>query len=191
MIVSGSNENEVFEKAPEGNHIARCYSVVNLGLVEVGGQYPGLKHKMRWSFELCEEKMADGRPFSVSEHLTASLSSKATLTSRLISWRGRPFTEDELQGFNLKNVLGVPCLVNVVHNTKGEKTYVNIAGISPLPKSMNAPELQNPHLHWDFGMPKDTLPDWLKLRIGDNPSEQPPEPASITSESDFDDDIPF
>ncbi len=172
MLVKNTGEGD-FEQAPEGNHVARCYSVVNLGLVEQGGQYPGIKHKLRWSFELCNEKMSDGRPFSVSEHLTASLGSKAILHQRLVSWRGKPFTSDELEGFDLRNVLGHPCLINVVHNKSkdGTKTYTNVAGITPLPKGMDAPPLINELLYFDFDRPVETLPEWLQKMIGENPDK--------------------
>jgi hypothetical protein len=81
-------------------------------------------------------KMDDGRPLTISKRYTLSLSEKASLRADLEAWRGRAFTEDELQGFDLKALLGVYGLLNVTHSTKGDKTYSNVAGISPLPKAM-------------------------------------------------------
>lgn len=56
----------------------------------------------------------------------------------LESWRGKPFTPEELAGFDLKNVLGLSCFVGVVHETKGDKTYANLASVMKLPKGMPA-----------------------------------------------------
>ena len=189
MIVSANGDGD-FELAPAGNHVARCYAVINLGMVEQGGKYPGIYHKARLSFELCSEHMKDGRPFSVSEHLTASLSSKSRLHQRLVGWRGKGFTADELEGFNLKNVLGAPCMLNVVHtpSADGQKTYVNIAGISPVPKGLEVPELVNDQLYFDFDRSIEDLPEFLRKMIGDKPGA--PQPAAPVDD-DYEDDIPF
>jgi len=51
--------------------------------------------------------------------------------------RGRPFSFDELVGFDLENLIGVACALNIVAKTsKKGKVFSNIAGIMPLPKSM-------------------------------------------------------
>ena len=44
------------------------------------------------------------------------------------AWRGRAFTPGELMGFDLANVVGVPCMVSIVH-ASGRKggTFANVA----------------------------------------------------------------
>lgn len=188
MSLIAKQTGEDFEIAPAGNYAARCYQMVELGIREKGGMYPGEAHQMRWAFEI-DERMRDGRPFSVSEILTISLSSKAKLRDRLKSWRGRDFTEAELAGFDLKNVVGAPCLINVVHNESGGKTYANIASITPLPKGMAAPELQNDKLVWEFGDDESLLPEWIRKMLGRDPREATYK-ESLVPADDYDD-VPF
>ncbi len=178
-----------FEISPAGNYAARCYQMVELGIREKGGMYAGEAHQMRWSFEI-NETMSDGRPFSVSEILTISLGKKAKLRDRLKSWRGRDFTDTELAGFDLKNVVGAPCMINVVHNESAGKTYANIASITPLPKGMQAPELVNEKLVWEFGDDESRLPEWLRKMLGRDP-RQPAYSDNVIPMHDDDDDIPF
>jgi len=187
-----------FELAPAGNHVARCYSVVDMGLQERSFQgVTNHKQIVRISWELCNEPMADGRPFSVSASYTLSLSEKSNLRRDLQSWRGRAFTEEELRGFDLFTILGVPAMVNVVHETKGDRTYANVAGITPLPKGMVAPELQNEILRFSLDdndeLAFNRLPEWLQKKI--NLRRQTPgavHDSGPPTASDFpDDDIPF
>ncbi len=190
-LTAKRTEHADFEICPAGNYAARCYSMIDLGICAKGGAYPGESHQMRWAFEL-SETMADGKPFSISEKLTVSLHEKARLYQRLISWRGRAFTDEELEGFDLKKVAGAPCLINVVHTKSkdGAKTYANIASISPLPKGMQAPELVNPKLVWEFGDDESRLPDWARKMLGRDPNE-PAYSDNVIPMHDDDDDIPF
>jgi hypothetical protein len=69
--------------------------------------------------------MADGRPFSASKKYTASLHENATLHKDLKSWRGRSFTEAEVKGFELSNVLGVTCEIEIIEYGTEGKTAVD------------------------------------------------------------------
>jgi hypothetical protein len=78
--------------------------------------------------------MDDGRPFVVSSYYTLSLSPSSTLRAILEQWRNRPFTLDELNGFDLKNILGQFCMVSIL-NQKGNdgKNYCKVQSVSPVP----------------------------------------------------------
>jgi hypothetical protein len=80
------------------------------------------------------------KPYTASKFYTLSLSSKASLTADLESWRSLPFTPDELKEFDLDNILGKPCQINVIHKKVSGKTYANIIGVLPLSKGMMKPE---------------------------------------------------
>ena len=85
------NDSKVYQIVPAGNHLAVCFSVVDLGTQEI--EYQGeikRQHKIRISWELVDELMEDGRPFVVSQKYTLSSFEKATLMQHLNSWRGRP-----------------------------------------------------------------------------------------------------
>jgi len=130
-----------YTPAPEGTHIARCVRVIDLGTQKGSQQYPDAKHKVLIAWELCEERTEyEGvmTPILVSKRYTLSLHKKAGLRHDLESWRGRPFTAEELDGFDLVKVLGHPCMITIVHapSADGSRTYANIKAVTSVPKSM-------------------------------------------------------
>lgn len=130
-----------FAPAPAGAHLARCYRIIDLGtqVSHWQGQERAAK-KVLLSWELPDAKIPDGKlagqPFSISERFTAYLGEKMRLRAVLEAWRGRQFTKEERDGFNLENILGKPCYLNVVHASNNGKTYANIASIMPVPNGM-------------------------------------------------------
>lgn len=189
------------EKPPEGAHISRCYRIVDLGTVlgEFKGK-PKESRKLLITWELCSEMMSDGRPFSISKRYTASLSEKAILRGDLKSWRGRDFTAEELECFDLKAVLGKPCMLNIVHEKRdGGEVYANVTAIMPLPGGVTAPPLVNPivHVSLDEEFDRaafDTLSDGLKEAISKSPEYK--ELMARAGSGDAggaadDDDVPF
>ena len=159
-----------YQPTPAGNHVAVCYQMIDLGQ-QYNEKYDTWQHKIQIGWELSNELMEDGRPFVVSSRYTASFNEKAILRRDLESWRGRPFTDAELAGFDLKNILGKACMVNVVHNTKGEKTYANVKSVAALPKGMPSPEQINDTVLFelgDQGFDQDAfaaLPEWMRNTI--------------------------
>ena len=202
------NADANFVPPPEGNHLAVCYRVIDLGTQQI--EWNGaLKHqrKVMLSWELPEEKMSDGQPFSVHQRYTLSSSDKATLRQHLESWRGRAFTEADFgpNGFNIRKVIGVPCMLAIIHATKNGRTYGNIRAIAKLPKGMSAPKPVNTPIYFSLDPPEydealfaslsDGLrvvimrsPEYQQLRrqpTGEPPVEDAPPPR------DLDDEIPF
>jgi hypothetical protein len=49
------------------------------------------------------------------------------------------FTDQELQAFDLESLLSVPCLLNIIHESRAGSTFANVAGVMRLPKNMTAP----------------------------------------------------
>ena len=125
-----------------GTFTARCIALIDLGTQRT--TYEGeakSAHKLLLQFEITDpdNRRADGEPFTVSKRFTASLHAKAALRGFLEAWRGRPFTPEELRGFDLKTLLGVPCLLGIVHSSKEGRTFANISSCMRLPKGMAAP----------------------------------------------------
>lgn len=204
-----------FEAAPAGTHVARLYRIVDLGTQT--GEFQGKttrNRKLLLTFELLgEDRMSDGRPFSVSRRFTASLGEKAALRAFLESWRGRKYTPEELrQGLDLGRLLGQCGLLNCVESERNGKTYINIASVSPLPKGMPRPDGENPPVMFDLAAPDwdlfGDLSEGLQAAIMESPEYQAlttaapaPVPASPAAPAgapapagqgaDFDDDIPF
>lgn len=138
-----SNENGIFVRdgknfvpAPEGDHNAVCVDVVDLGLCMTPW---GEKPKIRIVWELPECLMEDGRPFIVNNRYSPSLDDRSNLKKHLVAWRGKKFTEDELRGFNLENLIGASCKLIIQHSTNPQgKTYANVEAIVKSTKKMEA-----------------------------------------------------
>lgn len=140
-----------YKRVPAGSHIARCFSIADLGTHTTNGQYgEQTNRKIRLAWEIFGEDEnnepltveVDGKemPMTINKTYTLSLGEKATLRKDLSAWRGRDFTPEELKAFDLRNVLGVYCMLNVTTSETNGKTYSNVAGISPLHKSMTKPD---------------------------------------------------
>lgn len=173
IIAKASGGN--FIPAPEGTHSAVCVDVVDLGLLEVKWKNETkIQHKVKVVWQI-EEEMQDGKPFLVSKRYTLSLHEKAGLRKDLESWRGRAFSEEELKGFDVENLLNVPCLLNVVHNGATGTIYANVSTIMRLPKSMQ------PIKGRDYVRVQDREPD-SRDKSGDGPAAA----WEVT-----DDDVPF
>lgn len=122
-------EEKTYELPPVGLHAGVCVDYIDEGFKPT--QF-GEKHKIRYVFQI-EEKNAKGYRFTVSAWFNLSMHENASLRQFLEQWRGRPFTEAEINrppGFDLESVIGVPCTLNLVHNESNGKTYANIASIS-------------------------------------------------------------
>ena len=158
-----------FPIAPAGTQVARCYQVIDLGHQKVEWQgeekwFP--KVLLTWEL-LGEEKMTDGRPFAVSNRFTLSLSKKSNLRPMLEAWRGKPFADEEAREFEVKNVLGAYCMLNVVHKESDEKVYANIAAVMALPKGMSKPTAVNPPLYFNIDLDDASkLPEWIQKVVG-------------------------
>jgi hypothetical protein len=121
VIVKGSE----FIPPPDGVQDAVCVDVVDLGMVE--GHW-GTKHKIKIVWELDALK-DDGTRHQVSKRYTASLHELSNLAKDLKSWRGKPFTPDELKGFDTEKIVGVPCQLVIVHTDKEGMVYGDVTTV--------------------------------------------------------------
>ena len=145
-------KEEGFKQVPAGTYPARCIKIIDLGTQH--GEYEGkeiVKKQVMITWELPTELIPDGdlkgKPYGVSMFFTASLSEKAKLRQILESWRGRAFTQEELAGFDLRNILGKPCMASVVHTEKGR---AKISAITSVPKGMTVPTAINELIFFDI-----------------------------------------
>ena len=190
---------------PVGNHLARCYRVIDLGTQKTtfkGEDKAQKKIMVVWELHGDDPEgnpmvTPDGRPLVVSKRFTPSLSPKATLRAFLVAWRGKQFDDDELQGFKMQNILDKWCMVNVTHDAGTDgKTFCNVSSISPVPaviKKAGLPEGSNPTVWFDIDEPDmetfNAFPDYLKKIIAKSPEWQKREMGGQPGLSDkFDDD---
>ncbi len=175
MPIIAENNGSNFTLIPAGNHIARCYEMIQIGtIVEQTGIYAGKEsHKVRLTWETPDEQHDFGKglqPFSISKEFTLSMNEKATLRKMLESWRGKAFTEDEARRFDVTKLLGKPCMLNVIHKKSNTgKEYADISSISTLPKNFECPAQVNPSRILSFDewneATFEALPDFLKTKI--------------------------
>lgn len=195
-----------FTPPPAGTHLAICYRVVDLGTQQTTYKgTPKIQHKIMLSWELPNETMEDGKPYVISQRYTWSSSEKARLRQDLESWRGVPFKDSDFGegGFDIRNILGKPCLLNIVHRVDGDKTYADIKTVSKIMKGMEVPALANPTVYLSldrkefnaevFGNLSDTLketirksPEYHETTSDGHVSEAPP-----ATRDELEDAIPF
>ena len=152
IIVSASESNS-YTPIEEGTYMAVCF-----GLIDTGDEYSEKFDKCSPKFMILWELVGagtitvDGREInrSVSQKYSRSLSPKSNLRKDLRAWRGREFTDDELKRFDMVNILGAPCQIQIINQTSNGKTYSNIAAIMNLPKGMPRPIPTQDIVHWDF-----------------------------------------
>ena len=130
-----------FTPAPEGLHPAACCDVLDLGMVDSAfGAKPTAE--IRWQLEIVNPDT--GARFVVRRRFTASLAPKANLRKVLETWRGRRFTEKELQGFDLERLLGIACQVQIMHHvTDDGRTYANVEAVIPFTGPGPVPAVSN------------------------------------------------
>ncbi len=121
---------KTFVPSPEGLHPAACVDAIDLGMVDTPF---GRKHRCRIVFEL-EARMEDGRPFIVSKTYTLSLHEKSALHKDLRSWRGYPFSPEELKGFDVERLIGVSCKLLITHVERDGTVYGNVTAITKAEK---------------------------------------------------------
>lgn len=205
-IYASAGDSKKFPVHPEGPVAARCTRIIDLGTQ--AGEYQGkpkVARKVLFVWESSEVNGDDageyaGKPLLITNRYTLSLGDKAALRKVLEGWRGRKFTKEELDRFDIKAVLGKPCLITIVHNNDGDKTYANISTLSQLPKQMTAPaavgELLLLSLDPEYFDQEvfDKLSDNLKETIAKSPEYQAikgGKPQTKSGPAIDDDDIPF
>ena len=156
----GNGDGGSFEPVSAGLHYALCYAVLDLGThPNTHPQAPqgATRHLVRIEWELPEELiemeaengLAVSMPKVIGKEYTLSLHKKAKLRQELESWRGQPFSKQELEGFDLKDIIGAPAMVQVVHvqSTKDpDRHFANVVTVTSTPKGTAIRELVHPEL---------------------------------------------
>lgn len=209
MAITATNNGTKRELIDAGNYVARCYQMIEIGTVDevILGQTKTLK-KVRIGWELpIELKVFDPakgeQPKVISKEFTLSLNEKATLRKTLASWRGKDFTEGEAKAFDITVLIGVPCMLNIIHKPSkdGSKVYEEIGSISPMPKGFECPAQINPSFlldYDDFQEEKfNALPDFIKDKMRNSVEfvkmKQPTEThvQGLGDREETNDDLPF
>lgn len=213
IYASDTGGSDDFKLVSPGMHPAVCDMMVDLGLQEQKSQLYGdsVKHQVYIRWQIPGERLEyekDGQkiegPMTIGAYYTNSLSEKANLRKVLQGWRGKEFTPEEAEKFDISVVLGKPCTLNVIHKTGGDgKVRAKIDSVGPLIKGLPAPILEGEPVLYDGG--EDDSPVWNKLRPWMHDAikrqVQPKSEGQSLQESyerqpsyadtDLDDDVPF
>lgn len=160
MIVF-ENSTSTFTPPDAGTYTAVMRAMIDLGTQSStfeGEAKSARKIMLKFEITDSDNRRSDGTAHTVSKRFTASLHERAALRKFLEAWRGRPFTPEELKGFDLAKLLGLPCLLGIVHQERDGKTFAGISSCMKLPKGMTAPPASEALEHWD--MSGSVPPDW-------------------------------
>lgn len=163
---------------------AGTYPAVCVGIVDLGYQYNQINkdyvEKVLLTWEIPSQRVqidGEDKPRWLSRDFTKSLHEKSALHKLLVSWRGRPFTEEELSPdkdgfvkFSVLDMLGDGCLLQVIVVDKEDGTKRNkITSAIGLPAGMDAPKTETPLIAFDIDTWDDevfdSLPAWVQDRI--------------------------
>ena len=155
-IVASEGSRKEFHLLPADTYQAVCNDVHDIGFQKtVFNNEEKIQHKIvvQWEVsELIPNGEYEGKRFVISKRYTLSLHKKATLRAHLEAWRGKVFTDDELKGFDIEKLVGVNCMLSVIHNQSGENTYANVGSVSKLMKGLTPMIPENER----------KIPDWIK-----------------------------
>ena len=196
---------------PAGTYSAVCYSVVDLG-THYNEYFGKSSHQVCITWEIPEVRIDVERdsekvnlPRVTSKTYTLSLHEKSNLAKDLISWRGKPFTTEEADGFDVHTVAGASCILTLVHVQKNNTIYTNIASVAKPMAGMEKLTPENPVVHYsvtDDGVNiPESVPDWMKkiitsceeFKAMENASENPElqQAQDEWNPKPNEDDIPF
>ena len=139
------------DPVPAGTHHAVCYGVIAVGTQPSEKFTP--RPKIIVCFEIPSERITikdQDLPRGISKRYTLSLNEKSNLRKDLQSWRGKPFTPTELDGFDVSKVIGSNCLISVLHSDRAGAVYADISGISALPRQMASVRPENQPLYFNL-----------------------------------------
>ena len=163
---------------PAGLKLAICYGLYDLGH-HYDEKYDKTNQECTILWEVPSERIEiddketgakKNLPRAISQTYNVTLGEKANLRKMLESWRGKGFTAEELKAFDIKNILGQPCQLQIVHKLSkdGTKTYANIASIV---QAQNQPEVVTAENNLQYFSFEDKMeipeytPKWIREKI--------------------------
>ena len=176
LLASDKGNGSDFEPTPEGMHHA-----VVCGIFDIGTQYSDFYKKsarkviLQW--EIPGERIEverDGAmvdlPRVASKQYTLSLHKKAILRQHLETWRGKAFTIQELEGFDLEKLVNPPanCTLQIIHDKVDDKTYANVNTVMPAMKGEERVTPEGTARFFSFDSSTsipDGTPDWIREKI--------------------------
>ncbi len=169
MIIAKDDGN-TFELIPKGTVQAVCYAVWDLGNQKtVWNNETKVQHKIIIAWETTHKMQNEGeykdKRMVITKNYTLSLYENAKLCMDLESWRSKSFTEEEKKGFDVEKLIGINCLLGIIHNKSKNngKTYANVSSVSPIMKGQEKLIPENT---------LDKIPEWVTNLQANNQSDK-------------------
>ena len=143
-LIAKDSGNVQIEKLEAGAYTAISSMLIDLGM-QNNEKFGKTQRKFKLFWNILGETVTIGDeelPRTISKEYSLSLGEKSNLRKDLQAWRARPFSEEELKGFKLTNILNKGCQLQIIINEKNGKTYNDIAGIMSLPKGTTIQPLE-------------------------------------------------
>lgn len=177
-IIATDKGGADFELIEAGSYGARCYMMIHIGTItETFGKDVKESNKVLIGWEIPEvtRQWKEGEPEMpavISKEYTISLHKKSNLRGELEAWRGKPFSEQEAEGFDLVKLVGAPCLLSVIQKpgaTDATKINNRVNGIMNVPKGMTIPPQVHPSKIFTYDSMDlallESLPEWIQKKI--------------------------
>ena len=170
MIVKSEGNSTIPQLEP-GVYTGVASALIDLGLQE-NSMYKKTQRKVMIIWNIVGETITvndEELPRVISKEYTMSLGEKSTLRKDLEAWRGKVFSADELEGFDLRNIINTACQLQINAQEKNGKTYTNIAAIMAIPKGTKIDTVDDTYI-FDTYEPEswnnyDKIPNWIKEKI--------------------------
>lgn len=170
-MIAKSEGNSNIKRLEDGVYTAISSMLIDMG-IQKSEKYGKSSRKfiIVWNIENeFVEVNGEKLPRVMSKEYTMSLGEKSNLRKDLQAWRGKQFTPEELDGFNLYNILNKGCQLQILNTESNGKTYTNIVSIMALPKGMQVNTLDKTVVFdtydeatWNSYA---EIPNWMQERI--------------------------
>lgn len=138
MGLIAKNDGNTIERLQDGVYTAVSTMLIDLG-IQNNERFGKRQRKVIIVWQILGEDVeinGEKKPRIISKEYTLSLNEKSTLRRDLQAWRGQAFTLEELDGFDLVNILNQPCQLQILSEERNGNSYQNIAAIMAMPKGM-------------------------------------------------------
>ena len=170
----------------EGIHNSTCLSLIDLG-THFDEKLKQFLRQFLLTFEL-EDRDSEGNRFLYAKIYTQGTHKKSNLRKAIEVMKGK-MSDKEVEGLELKSMLGEGAFLNIERDDKGNTKF---ASISPLPESMEKLQLEKEVLYFSIDdWPEneglfETLSPMLKKKIQHSKEweeikKESPEKAGVTS----------
>lgn len=170
-IVAKASMGSNIEKLENGVYTAISSMFIDLGM-QVNEKFNKTQRKFMLVWDIIGEEIEiNGKMFTrtISREYSYVLGDKSNLKRDLQAWRGKPFTQEELDGFDLTNIMNKPCQLQIIKEEKNGNVYNNISSIMSLAKGVTIEPLtdvkifdiekQESFALWEF------IPSWIQEKI--------------------------